>query len=81
MEKPNTNIRELTRTEIEEYTEKLGEPKFRARQLWEWIWTKQAADFESMTNLSREFRQKLATDFSFPVLTIDTIQRSTDGTV
>jgi 23S rRNA (adenine2503-C2)-methyltransferase len=81
MEKPTANIRELSRTEIEEYTKQLGEPKFRARQLWEWIWSKQAADFESMTSLSKEFRQKLATDFSLPALTVDATQYSSDGTV
>lgn len=59
----------------------LGEKKFRARQVYDWLWLKPVQDFESMTNLSKELRQKLSKEFSLPGLTIDTIQYSDDGTV
>jgi 23S rRNA (adenine2503-C2)-methyltransferase len=81
MKKDKTNIRTLSRSEIGEYFEELGEPKFRAGQVYEWLWQKHAFKFEDMTNLSKDLRAKLAKDFSFPSLQIDTTQHSTDGTV
>jgi 23S rRNA (adenine2503-C2)-methyltransferase len=74
MKTEKTNIRTLSKSEILEYFEDLGEPKFRAAQVYEWIWQKQAFKFEDMTNLSKELRTKLARDFAFPALQIDTTQ-------
>jgi len=81
MKTDKTNIRTLSKSEILEYFEDLGEPKFRAAQVYEWLWQKQAFKFEDMTNLSKELRAKLAKDFAFPALRIDTTQYSADGTV
>jgi 23S rRNA (adenine2503-C2)-methyltransferase len=75
------NIRTLNLGEIEEYFEKLGEKKFRARQVYEWIWQKQAQSIDAMTNLSKELRNKLKEDFELPALTIDIVQQSDDGTI
>ena len=79
MKTEKTNIRTLSRAEISEYFEDLGEPKFRAGQVYEWIWQKHAFQFEDMTNLSKELRARLAKDFTFPSLRIDTTQHSADG--
>ena len=59
----------------------MGEKKFRANQLWEWIWQKSARSFDEMTNLSKEFRTKLSDHYSFPVMSIANSQRSNDGTI
>lgn len=75
------NIRHLTLDELTQYFAVLGEPKFRAKQVWEWLWTKQAHSFAAMTNLSKELRQKLGEHFSLPALTVDATQYSADGTV
>jgi 23S rRNA (adenine2503-C2)-methyltransferase len=40
--KDNKNIRELGLKELEEYFENMGEKKFRAKQVYEWLWQKQA---------------------------------------
>ncbi len=77
----NTNIRSLSQDELISYFETLGEKKFRAKQVYEWLWKKQARSFDEMTNLSLELRQKLADSFSFPALTVDTTQFSEDGTI
>lgn len=42
------------------FQQELGEPAFRAVQVWQWIWQKLARDFASMTNVSLRLRQKLA---------------------
>ena len=75
------NIRHLNLPELEQYFETLGEKKFRAKQVWEWLWQKGAQSFADMTNLSKELRQKLGEHFSLPALTIDATQYSADGTV
>ncbi|HNA19190.1 MAG: 23S rRNA (adenine(2503)-C(2))-methyltransferase RlmN [Chitinophagaceae bacterium] len=75
------NIRTLSLVEIEQYFEELGEKKFRAKQVWEWLWQKHAMSFADMTNLSKDLRQKLGETFSFPALTVNSTQYSADGTV
>ena len=40
--------------------EELGAKKFRAAQLWQWIWVKNASGFEVMTDISQSDRARLA---------------------
>lgn len=75
------NIRHLSLEALQDYFEQSGDKKFRAKQVYEWIWQKHAHSFEAMTNLSKELRTKLASDFDLPALTIDTSQYSADGTI
>ena len=75
------NIRHLDLQELEEYFERLGEKKFRTKQVYEWLWQKHAHSFGEMTNLSKELRQKLGENFTLPALTINATQYSADGTV
>lgn len=75
------NIRTLSLSELEEYFESLGEKKFRAKQVYEWLWQKQAMSFADMTNLSKELRQRLGQAFTLPALQIDATQYSADGTI
>jgi len=75
------NIRHLGLDELVTYFEQIGEKKFRAKQIYEWIWKKHAHTFEAMTNLSKELRAKLNEHFSLPALQVDATQYSGDGTV
>ena len=75
------NIRHLTLQQLEEYFGGLGEPKFRTKQVYEWLWQKHAHSFADMTNLSKDLRQKLGENFTLPALTIKATQVSEDGTV
>jgi 23S rRNA (adenine2503-C2)-methyltransferase len=75
------NIRQLSLPDLEQYFEVLGEKKFRAKQVWEWLWMKSAHTFADMTNLSKELRQKLGEHFFLPALAVDATQYSADGTV
>lgn len=81
MKKVLNNIRHLSLAELETYFEELGEKKFRARQVHEWIWQKQAMSFADMTNLSKDLRQQLGEQFTLPALSIDATQYSADGTI
>lgn len=75
------NIRHLTCEELAGYFEQIGEKTFRAKQVYEWLWLKQAQSFEGMTNLSKELRAKLSEHFTLPALQVETTQYSGDGTV
>ena len=79
--KAKPNIRHLSLDEITTYFEKIGEKKFRVQQVWEWLWQKQAFDFQSMTNLSKDLRTKLEQEFDFTSLATDATQQSEDGTI
>src|SRR5258706_11789271 len=75
------NIRHLSLGDIEQYFETLGEKKFRAKQVYEWLWLKPVQSFDAMTNLSKELRHKLKEEFTLPGLMIDATQISEDGTI
>ena len=47
-------------TELEDLLKELGEPKFRAKQIFDWLHAKQVDSFEEMTNLSKGLREKLS---------------------
>jgi len=79
--KASKNIRQLSLADLENFFESIGEKKFRVKQVWEWLWQKQARSFADMTNLSKELRQKLGEHFSLPALTVDATQYSADGTI
>lgn len=75
------NIRELSLAELEQFVEQSGEKKFRAQQIHEWLWKKQAMSFADMTNLSKVLRQQLGEQFTLPALQVETTQYSSDGTI
>jgi 23S rRNA (adenine2503-C2)-methyltransferase len=74
------NIRHLGLDEMEAYFAKMDEKKFRARQVYEWLWLKPVRSFDEMTNLPKALREKLAAEFRLPALHINHIQHSEDGT-
>lgn len=75
------NLREITLPELEEMMADMGEPKFRAKQIHEWVWQKFAADINDMTNLSKALREKLTKEFSIPKVKMHHSQYSSDGTI
>ena len=75
------NIRNLSFSDLEQYFLSIGDKKFRAKQVYEWLWQKGARSFNDMSNVSKDLRSRLAADFSFPALQIDATQYSADGTV
>ena len=61
--------------------DELGEPKFRAVQLWQWLWRKMARDFEGMSDISRATRARLAERARIRWPEVAATQKSNDGTV
>ncbi len=71
----------MTLPEMTELILELGEKKFRARQLYEWIHKKGAASYEEMTNLPKSLKEKLADTVTFAYPTVREMQESKlDGT-
>lgn len=61
--------------------EAMNEKKFRAKQIYEWLWKKHAGDFEEMSNVSKALREKLSERFVIDQVKILDRQKSVDGTV
>ncbi|NUQ22749.1 MAG: 23S rRNA (adenine(2503)-C(2))-methyltransferase RlmN [Saprospiraceae bacterium] len=75
------DIRQQSLQEIEAFFTAQGEPRFRAKQVYEWLWKKGAFSFEEMTNLPKNLRQTLETHFAINPIVVDKVQHSTDGTI
>lgn len=54
------NLKGLWIEELESILDKLGEKKYKSKQIAKWIYNKGVSDFEQMTDLSKELRRKLA---------------------
>ncbi len=59
----------------------MGEPPFRARQIWQWLWQKRVCDFSSMSNISRELQKRLAEAAAIVRPEVVETQVSQDGTI
>lgn len=75
------SIRALSKEELQEVIVEMGEKKFRANQVYEWLWKKNAGSFEEMTNLSVTLRESLENDFYIDRITLDEEQVSSDKTI
>ena len=73
------NIFELTFEELISFLNELGEPKFRAQQVWEWLYKKYVTEFAEMRNLPRHLIEKLEANAVIHSATIASEQHSSDG--
>ena len=76
-----TNIRNLSLAALEEFFMSHGIERFRARQVYDWLWKKTARSFDQMTNLSLKARALLNENFTINAIEVNTVQRSDDGTI
>ena len=81
MQNSKQNIRNLNFPEIKAQFEAMGEKSFRAKQVFEWLWKKNAGTFEEMSNLSKDLREKLETHFYIDKIILDDQQISSDKTI
>ena len=73
-------LSELTFAELQEWLVAQGQPKFRASQVQEWLWTHLATSFDQMTNLPKDLRAVLTEQAEVGALVQVDQQVSTDGT-
>jgi len=76
-----TDIRIFSLPELENIAQAYGEPKFKAKQIYQWIWQKGVMDFDEMTNLSKNLRENLKESYTFNKLQNVHQQISVDGTI
>jgi 23S rRNA (adenine2503-C2)-methyltransferase len=77
---PVADIRNLTFAELRAEFDSWGEPAYRAKQVFEWIYQKGADSFAAMTDLPKSLRQRLEDKFRLGVLELAEQLRSEDGT-
>lgn len=76
-----SNIRNLSLKELQgEFVER-NEKSFRAKQVYEWLWKKNAASFDEMTNLSKELREMLQKHYFIDHIHLQDQQISKDKTI
>ncbi len=75
------DIRALTKEQLRDFFVGQGDKAFRGNQVYEWLWQKSAHNFDDMTSLSLSTRQMLEEHFVINHIKVDTMQRSSDGTV
>jgi 23S rRNA (adenine2503-C2)-methyltransferase len=77
--RPN-DLAELERASLETALEASGYERFRARQIFAWLYRRGVVEFDAMTDLSQEMRAGLATQFTLTTPAIVARERSLDGT-
>lgn len=75
-----TDLYALSQDELAVLLASWGEPKFRARQLWDWLYDKRVDSFDTMTNLPASLRERLKAETRLGTLALLTEQVSRDGT-
>jgi 23S rRNA (adenine2503-C2)-methyltransferase len=75
-----TDIKSLTREELEAQFKIWEQPAYRVAQLLDWLYTRRATNFEAMTNLPKSLREKLREKFSLQILELARKQGSSDTT-
>lgn len=81
MSQTKQDIRALSKEQLMAFFTAHGDKAFRGKQVYEWLWKKGIHQFDDMTNLSHETRQLLNDAFSINHIEVDTMQRSSDGTL
>ena len=75
------DIKSLSLSELEDSIKELGEPKFRAKQLYEWMHVKKARSYDEMTNISKSLKEKCIEHYDYTALQVVDVQKSKiDGT-
>ena len=74
------NIKEYNLDELKDEIEALGEKKYRAEQIFKWIYVDKVKEFDEMTNLSLDLREKLKQNYTMCNFKILKKQESVDGT-
>ena len=70
------NIYNMTYSKLEKYFLQLENKKYRARQLFDWLYNKRVDSFDYITNIKKEVLEKLKEDFYFDKLEI--VKRESD---
>ena len=73
------NIYGIKRSDLEEYFISIGEKKFKALQVYEWLYLKRGGSIDKMTNIKKEIQEKLKNDFSTDMISIAKVEHDVDA--
>ncbi len=75
------DIRKINKATLEDFFVAMGDKKFRAGQVYQWLWHKGVRSFDEMTNISKPLRTTLEEHFTIQAIQENKVQKSFDGTV
>lgn len=75
------NIKSLTKEELKHFFVEHGEKSFRANQVYEWLWKKQATTYDEMSNISIAIKDILQQHFVINSVIVADLQISSDRTI
>lgn len=75
------SIYNLTFVQLTDWMQEKGEQKFRAAQVWDWLYKKRVTSFEAMNNVNKKCRQLLENEFILSSMGVELKQESEDGTI
>ena len=75
------DIRALDLEQLKLELSEIGEKAFRAKQVYEWLWKKNAHSFDEMTNLSNGLREQLKANYFIDHINLEDQQISSDKTI
>jgi len=76
-----TDLKSLTKEQLLAFCKQLGLPRFRADQIFQWLYQKGVSSFDEMTNLSKDLREKLKQVAIINRIEPAAQQKSLDGTI
>ena len=71
-----TDVLSMTQDELKTFLRSLGEPSYRASQVFRWLHAERVTSFDSMTDLSKALRERLKEQAVITVLDAERIQES-----
>ncbi len=74
------NLRDFTYPELLGLVASMGEKPYRAEQIYAWVFHRRAEGIDSMTDISKAFRERLKEGFYIGGITVLDVKRSSDGT-
>lgn len=75
-----TDLKNLTLPALEQFLQGQGKERFRATQIFKWIYQQDARSFEEMTNISKELRRELSESAFISDLEVEAVEEGGDGT-
>ena len=72
---------EYTLEELEKELTTLGYSKYSASQIYDWVYRKKVFDFNLMSNIKKELREYLASNYSLKLLEVEKREKSADSTL
>jgi len=70
------NVYNYKLSDLENYFLSIGEKKFKARQIYDWLYVKRVNSFYEMTNIKKDLQEKLSKEFKMDFIKIKTKQTS-----